>query len=252
MNTNKSNGLFRILCLKTNTRLLLAAFLACLVGSALGQALPGILITAPDAVTFEGDIANTDNLGESRERCLFLGRTLAAWNALYECWAFGAITVPTDLNGNAVVPPGVVLMPLPDAPGDGTPGHLDVTLYKGQAFVLPLWVLLGTHYTDGTPADPRVPRSVFRTLHITFKIDGATVISRGNVMNFYSGFVFSPWIPVNFPPIDAIIWFEGISIVHGPLSPGMHTLKLDAINTQPAFGGFFEYHNTWRINVQRR
>jgi hypothetical protein len=29
-------------------------------------------------------------------------------------------------------------------------------------------------------------------------------------------------------------------------------LQLDAVNTQPAFGGFFEYHNTWTVTVEPR
>ena len=189
---------------------------------------------------------------QSHQNSSIYQRVLAIYNAVYERWAFGAITLPTDPNGNAVVFPNVVLMPVPNTPGDGTPGHLDVTFFKGQGFVLPLWVLLGTHYTDGTPPDPFVPVSVFRTLNLTFKIDGRTVINQGNLMNFYTGFVFSPWIPVDFPPVDAIIFFQGISILHGPLSVGTHTLKLDAVNTQPAFGGFFEYHNTWTVTVHHR
>ena len=181
------------------------------------------------------------------------GRTLAAWNAIYERWAFGAISVPTDLNGNAIVRPHVVLFPIPNTPGDGTPGHLDVTLSAGQAFVLPLWVLLGTDYTDGTPADPLVDVSVFRTLDIIFQIDGSTVIDNTNVLKFYSAFFFNPPVPiVGFPPVNSIIWFQGISLVHHPLSVGTHTFKLDAVNTQPAFGGFFEYHNTWTVTAQPR
>ena len=187
---------------------------------------------------------------QSHQHSSIYQRVLAIYNAVYERWSFGAITIPTDLNGNAVVFPNVVLMPLPNTPGDGTPGHLDVTFFWGQGFVLPLWTLLGTHYTDGTPADSFVPLSVFRTLNLNFKIDGRTVIDNGNLMNFYTGFVFSPWIPVDFPPIDAIIFFQGVSVLHGPLAVGTHTLKLDAVNTQPAFGGFFEYHNTWTVHVQ--
>jgi hypothetical protein len=81
------------------------------------------------------------------------GRSFAAWNETYERWSFGELDVPIDENGNAVVPPHVVLFPIPNTPGDGTPGHLDVTLNAGQAFVLPLWGFLGTDYTDATPPD---------------------------------------------------------------------------------------------------
>jgi hypothetical protein len=179
------------------------------------------------------------------------GTTLAGWNEIYERWAFGELAIPIDGNGNAVVHPHVVLFPIPNTPGDGTPGHLDVTLTTGQKFVLPLWVLLGTDYTDGTPPDPLLPLSVFRTLNLTFQIDSKTVIDQTNVLNFYSAFFFNPPIPITgFPPVNSIIWFQGISIVHHPLPPGTHTFQLDAVNTQPALGGFLEYHNTWTVTVE--
>src|SRR2546425_8135261 len=138
------------------------------------------------------------------------GNRLAAWEETWTRWAYGDITVPTDSNGNAVVGDGTVLFPVPFAAGDGTPAHLDVTLNNSQSFVLPLWVLLGTSYTDGTPSDPFVPDSVFRTLEISFTIDGVTLVNGGNVMNYYSRFTFDPVIPIfDFPPYDSIIWFQG-------------------------------------------
>jgi hypothetical protein len=179
------------------------------------------------------------------------GKSLAGWFQLYERWLFGAQNVPTDSNGNALVNNHVVLLPLPNTPGDGTPGHLDVTLNAGQGFVLPLWALLGTDYTDGTPTDQLIDLSVFRTLDLTFNVDGVTAIDQSNVLNFYSQFFFNPPIPITgFPPINSIIWCQGIAVVYHPLSVGIHTLQLDAVNTQPAFGGFFEYHNTWTVTVQ--
>ena len=98
--------------------------------------------------------------------------------------------------------------------------------------------------------DPLVDVSVFQTLDIAFQIDGVTMIDNTNVPNFYSAFFFKRPISItNFPPIDSIIWFEGIGVVHHPLSVGTHTLKLDAVNTQPASRGFSEYHNTWSVTV---
>jgi hypothetical protein len=178
------------------------------------------------------------------------GNSLATWEETYFRWSFGDLTLPTDANGNAVVGEGTVLLPTPSTPGDGTPGHVDVTLNNGQSFVLPLWVLLGTSYTDGTPPDPFVPDSVFQTLNITFTIDGATVVSGGNAAKYYAKFAFDPAISIfDFPPIDSVIWFQGIGITHAPLKPGIHTFALRAINTQAAFGGFFEYNNTWTVTV---
>jgi hypothetical protein len=177
------------------------------------------------------------------------GNSLAVWEQTWTRWSFGDLTVPTDANGNAVVGDGTVLFPIPYTTGDGTPGHLDVTLNNGQAFVLPLWTLLGTSYTDGTPPDPFVSDSVFQTLNISFTIDGVSVVNGANALSSYSKFTFDPGIPINFPPYDSVIWFQGIGITHKPLRPGTHTFALHAINTQAAFGSFFEYNNTWTVTV---
>ena len=177
------------------------------------------------------------------------GSSLAGWEDLYWRWVYGDVAVPTDANGNAVVG-SVVLLALPNSSGDGTPASIDLTLGTGQSFVLPLWVLFGTSYDDGTPDDPMAPVSVFQTLEITFSIDGQTVINSSNVMDYFSQFFFSPPIPADFPPVNAIIWLQGIGIVHNPLMPGNHVFKLHAKNTQLAFGTIFEYNNTWNVTVK--
>lgn len=178
------------------------------------------------------------------------GRSLTQWQSLYWPWYYGLASLATDANGNAVVN-GVVLMGLPDAPGDGTPGHLDVTLNHGQPFFLPLWTWLGTSYTDGTPDDPHVNISVFQTLDISFQIDGATVLNGNNVMHYYSASDYNPAValPPDFAPLAALIWHQGISIAHAPLRPGTHTMKLDIKNLEPVFGAITEYHNTWTVTV---
>src|SRR5438105_2270864 len=84
-------------------------------------------------------------------------KTLAEWEAIYAYWEFGdaadaGVVFGTDAAGNTTVG-DVVLMPIPNTPGDGTPGSVDVTLNSGESFFLPLWGLFGTSYTDGTPPD---------------------------------------------------------------------------------------------------
>jgi hypothetical protein len=178
------------------------------------------------------------------------GKRLATWEEIWTRWAYGDITVPTDANGNAVVGDGTILFPTPFAIGDGTPAHLDVTLNNSQSFILPLWLLVGTSYTDGTAPDPFEPDSVFQTLDISFTIDGVTVVDGNNAMSYYSKFTFDPTIPViDFPPYDSIIWFQGVGVTHAPLTPGTHTFVLHAKNTQAAFGLIFEYNNTWTVTV---
>jgi len=178
------------------------------------------------------------------------GASLAEWQEVYWRWAFGDITLPVDQNGNAVVGGNLVLMPIPD-------GSLDVTLNAGQAFMLPLWNILGTSWDDGTPTDPALDLSVFQTLDIAVTIDGVTVLSTGNVMDYYSEFDFDPDIPLppDWSPYLTIVWFQGIGMAHPPLTPGQHIITLDAKNTIPVVDGkgdayVFEYHNTWNVTVQ--
>ena len=178
--------------------------------------------------------------------------SLAKWQELYWRWAYGGITLPTDPNGNAVEH-GVVLMPIPNTPGDGTPGHLDVTLSADQSWVMPLWGLIGTSYADGTPPDAFLDTSYFKTLDISFQIDGKTIVSHKNVMDYFSKTKFDPPVPYNSPPLAALIWLEDIGVAEPPLRVGTHTMKLDVKNTialPPNFGGGFgEFHNTWTVTV---
>jgi hypothetical protein len=179
------------------------------------------------------------------------GKTLAQWQDTYARWLLGDLNIPPDANGNAVAD-GVVLMPLPNAPGDGTPASLNVTLNSGQPFTMPMLYLLGTSYTDGTPPDPLVDVSFFQAVNLTLQIDGVTVIDSSNMMNYFSQFLFAPPIPINSPPIDSVIWAENLAFVHSPLSVGTHTIKVDLTTGQlpPNFGGgTLEFHNTWNITV---
>ncbi len=181
------------------------------------------------------------------------GKTLAEWQDTYFRWFIGQTAITPDANGNADVG-HIVLLPLPNVPGDGTPGHLDITLNPGQGFYLPLFFFLGTSYTDGTPSDTFVDASFFQTLNLTLQIDGVTVVSDKNSADYYAQFFFAPPIPINFPPIDSAIWSQGVSVVHNPFSVGKHTIKLDIKSAKPLppnFGtGFPEYHNSWTLTVQ--
>ncbi|MDB6035925.1 MAG: hypothetical protein JWM16_6263 [Verrucomicrobiales bacterium] len=173
------------------------------------------------------------------------GKTLAQWQNTYFRWSLGNITLPIDANGNAVVG-NVVFLPIPQTPGDGTPGTQNVKLGVGQAFTLPFFGFLGNSYTDGTPPDDFLPLSVYQTLQISVTLDGVTLIDGRNVMQFFSQSSFDPVIPGAAP----IIWLQSVSMVHNPLTPGNHVLKLDVKNTEPGFGYIVEFHNTWNINVQ--
>jgi hypothetical protein len=216
--------------------------------------LSSALLTA--AVTL---LVGPVSAGTSPGNANAFGNSLAQWQELFWRWAFGDVSLPTDANGNAIAGKNVVLMPLPAAPGDGTPASIDVTLNAGQAFVLPLWNILGTSYDDGMPTDPAQDLSVFESLEVSLKIDGAEVVNSQNVMDYYTAFAFDPAIalPDEWSPYEAIVWLQGIAIAHTPLSKGQHTITLDVKNTLPVVDGMgneyvFEYHNTWNVTVRPR
>jgi hypothetical protein len=179
------------------------------------------------------------------------GATLAHYTETYVRSSFGDKTLPTDANGNSVEN-NVVMVPIPQAPGDGTPGTVNVTLSAGEGFVVTLFGGLGTSYRDGTPPDPFEPLSIFTTLDISFSVDGQTLIEPKNVLNYFSKFNFNPPIPIQDPVVQAIIWFEGVSVLHAPLCPGQHVLKLHVKNKEPSFGQLLEYNNTWNVTVRPR
>jgi hypothetical protein len=223
---------------KSGTKSLMPALLA---------AAAFVLSAAPPVWAGNNDHQNSPG---DRDRDSFASKTLLrVFQDTYWRWLYGNTTLPTDANGHAVLN-GTALMPLPNAPGDGTPGSIDITLSEGQPFFLPLFGELGTSYIDGTPPDPFLDLSIFKTLVIKFTIDGKTVVNSRNVMDYYSQFSLVPPMPYVVANMDALIWFQSIGVLHEPLSPGKHVLKLDVKNTIPAFGFIAEYHNTFNVTVQ--
>jgi hypothetical protein len=212
------------------------------MGIAIGAAVAAVFILTAGA--FAGEPAPRD--------CNEFGHILAHFEDVYTRWSVGNITLPPDKNGNAVVD-HIVLLPIPSTPGDGTAGHLDVTLNRGQAFFLPLLQELGTSYTDGTPSDPLLSKSYFKSFNVTMRIDGKLVVDNYNKMDYFTQFYFAPPVPLGFGNLDSIIWFQGFNILFPPFSVGKHTIRLDEKAEQPLppnFGGAtLEYHNTWTITV---
>jgi hypothetical protein len=187
------------------------------------------------------------------QSCAF-GKSLAEWQDIYFRWWIGETVIAPDANGNAVVG-NVALLPLPNVPGDGTPGHLDIKLKPGQGFALPLFFFLGTSYLDSTPPDTFVDPSFFDSLNLKLTIDGVVVVNQRNWRRYFSEAYFAPAIPINDFGIDSVIWYEDVAVVHGPLCVGKHTVKVDLKATQPQppnfGGGYPEYHNSWTITVRR-
>jgi len=179
------------------------------------------------------------------------GQSLGQWLETYWRWVYEGTPLPNDAHGNTVVGK-VVLLDIPQTPGDGTPGSLDLTLSSGEAFALPFFGVIGFEYSDGT-FDPPEDVNLFKRLKITVKVDGVVVIDHTNVMDYYAAIDFDPQI--SFPEYGfSFAFLQGVGMVHQPLKVGKHVVTLDVVNTQamsPAYGGgFAEYHNTWNLTVK--
>jgi hypothetical protein len=196
-----------------------------------------------------GAAPNEEDVANSQAELKRPDPRLAPYQETYFRWLFGDKALPTDSFGNAVEK-NIVMMPTPQAPGDGTPGSVDVTLGAGEGFTLPFFVELGTSYRNGNPPDPFEALSLFTTLDIKFTIDGKTLITKDNVLQYFSQFTFSPAIPFDDTVVQAVIWYQGVALLMNPLPPGEHVLTLDEKNAEPGFGGILEYHNTWNVTVK--
>ena len=192
--------------------------------------------------------------GPSPANSSAFGKSLAEWMITYTSWALGGTTIAPDANNNADVG-HVVLLALPSAPGDGTPGSIDITLNAGQPFTLPFFQWLGNSYENGS-VDPMANVNDFNNMDIVVKVDGVAVITTKNVGDYYSESPIDPPITSNLPPgIGATAWVfeQSVGMVHPPLPPGKHTITLDE-SVSLADLGFtapIVYHNTWNITVKR-
>ena len=137
-----------------------------------------------------GTVAFADEPSSSDNSCLW-GKSLADWQDTYWRWYYGTLTLPTDPNSNAESD-GVVLMALPNAPGEGTPGSIAVTLNAGQSFFLPFQALAGTSYTDGTPPDPLVSFSTWKAITFKLILDGRQIMNLRDALQTYVQFNLDP------------------------------------------------------------
>ena len=164
------------------------------------------------------------------------GRTLAQWQATWLAWTLGDLALPTDTHGNALVN-NVVQMAIPNTPGDGTPGSINITLNSGEAFVVPLILI------TGRTTDPMISLNDFRNMTLKLTLDGVTILDSDDTLRFYTQTSFSP--PLSF----GFAWVQGLSIAHTPLPVGQHVLKLDEKIVIPERGTTEEFHNTLNITV---
>jgi hypothetical protein len=183
----------------------------------------------------------------------FFSDFLSDLMVIYTRWELGATQIKPDSNGNAAVGP-IVLMPLPSAPGDGTPASINVTLKANQASTMPLFQWIGNKYQDGS-VDPMADLEDFEDMQITFKVDGIPVVTDRNVMEFYTESELRPPVTTDLPQrIGATAWVfeQTVGIILPPLPPGKHTLTLDESVGLPDLGypAPQVYHNTWNITVK--
>ena len=178
------------------------------------------------------------------------GRTLAEWQATWFAWAEGDLNLPTDDQGNSLVKK-VVLMGIPDTPGDGTPGAINIVLNSGEAFVVPLILFFGSSFSNGTTS-PMLSVNDFANMTLSLTLDGVTIVDSDEALRYYTETVFSPPLPSHSPPATGIAWVQGLSIVHTPLPVGEHVLKLDEKIVVPELGVTREFHNTLNITVVPR
>lgn len=177
------------------------------------------------------------------------GSSLQDWMLLYSTWELGGTDIQPDANGNADVG-HTVLLAVPSAPGDGTPASINITLKPGQGFAVPFGQWVGNAYEDGSE-DPMANPQDFKD--VTVKLDGKTIISSKNFLDYYTEDDFDPPLTTDISaPAVSWIFEQSVGIVHGPLCVGKHTLTLDeSIDfSDLGFTSPIVYHNTWNITVK--
>lgn len=222
------------------------------------KSLTGCLI----ALTFAGTnvaIPSTAQAGgpapSQPGQCRAHGHSLGEWLLRYWDWALGG-----GSNGSR----GLTFLPLPageyvsgsftlEDPGV-LEGTIDVTLKPGQSFVLPIAVWTGEIYEDGHVDEP-VPDSSMNRTEFVITIDGKTVASKeagSSSPNYVPVTDFSAPVlydqPTGYGSVG-VVYVQGFAMVHGPLSPGLHTMTLHSTLFAENYGLAAIYENTWTINV---
>lgn len=183
------------------------------------------------------------------------GKSLTEWMNLYWQWLIGGgpdhvgrVTFLPQPNGDHVSgdfsydDPGVLV------------GEAEVHLRPGTKFVLPVITWVGESYLSELhiPDDVPLDASVFTFAEVS--LDGKRLIDASNMDDFYYGpTYFDTPIAYDEPTgygANAAIFAQGIGFVHGPLSPGKHTLTLTSTIQIPEYGLGVTYVNTWTIVVK--
>ena len=161
---------------------------------------------------------------------------------------------------------GVKFLPLPEGEETGgsftfdDPGVLEgevtVSLRRGESFMVPIVTWIGELYEDGSEDEP-LEESVMNEGEFLVTIDGRTVAHKaaGRSSPLYSAaHDFDEPIlydePTDYGSIGAL-WAQGFPLVHHPLPPGRHVMKLHATLLIEELDLGLQFENTWIINVTR-
>ncbi|MFT3707153.1 MAG: hypothetical protein QM817_05735 [Archangium sp.] len=185
------------------------------------------------------------------------GQNIAQWMKAYWAWSLSGGAADAGRSAD------MLYLPLPAAVNlDGgaiLTGTIAVTIDRADSFALPMYVYNGERYLpdSGLPDDPTTfpADSDYTTSaqQLTLTIDGTKVIdtARGDSLTpyFFPAQLYPAMIPyaqpTSYGAIGAI-WTKGLGVLHTPLTPGVHAMRLQTLNTTHMFG----FDNTWNITVR--
>lgn len=163
----------------------------------------------------------------------------------------------------------VTLLTVPEGSptdGDGSEGNplvlvgeRDVEMMVGSPFALGVLAWAGESYVqEECPDDEPLAPDLFLEADVLITVDGHPLIDSDHDDlgdYYYEATEFDPPIVYDEPAnrgdcdADAAIWVQGLGFLHGPLTPGEHTLVLDA--TADFLGFHVRFINTWNITVSK-
>ncbi len=173
------------------------------------------------------------------------------WQLTY--WDWFILEFPHNPNEfNAGAKKGkMYLLPITGPYPSNNPKEVEVS--PGTAFMLPIYVTLGTDHLDGTK-DVKSGVDEYVDAEVMITLDGAPLLcanysgcdSEADLADYYTSGDFDP---PHFVPEFGVeyIWFEGLGVILPPLPVGEYVLHLMVEN------GLFDhdpdFDNTWNITI---
>jgi len=135
-------------------------------------------------------------------------------------------------------------------------GEETVTLKAGQSFLVPIVSWIGEVYEDGSEDEP-LTEAVMNESEFRATIDGHTVAHKaagrssllyGAATDFDDPILYEA--PSDYGSTGAV-WVQGFPLLHGPLAPGRHVMKLHSTLMIEDLDLGLQFENTWIITVKR-